>query len=648
MDLSQLTIADVKGHAEERIASLLRSLEYPENVGMVIPPNPAMGDLGFPCFPLARVARKAPPMIAADLAEQLEPDELIGSFSAEGPYVNIRFRPEALSQIVVGEALKKGELFGSGGLKDPKHWMLEYSAPNTNKPQHLGHVRNNVLGYAVSRILQHVGHKVTRVNLINDRGIHICKSMLAYQRLGEGTTPESTGTKGDHFVGDYYVRFEKEFIQEYTAWLDTPAAEEAFTKWCEGRNGKGALKAQKEGKGPEPKSVFKSDYKATYFNEASDWGAAAKKMLLSWEDGDEEVVSLWKTMNQWVFDGFDITYKRLGVEFDKVYYESNTYLLGKSMVQKGLEDGVFEQLDDGAIVFDLTKIGKKGTKVLLRSDGTSVYMTQDLGTALQRFDEYGMDRLAYTVADEQAYHFEVLFGVLGTLREELKGACMHLSYGMVHLPEGKMKSREGKVVDADDLMTEMTALAAGEIRAREKEAIARGEEALTDEEVQIRGEAIGMAALKYYLLSFTPTATMTFDPKKSIDFLGQTGPYCLYAFARVQSLIRKSGQELSAEDWNTDIAQCLTSPLEQAVIRALQAVPGTFLWAAETGDTSKIADQTYKVAKAFSALYNDKAHQIVGNPDPKVGKARLCLAQGVANAIKAGLSCLGISTIDRM
>jgi arginyl-tRNA synthetase len=338
----------------------------------------------------------------------------------------------------------------------------------------------------------------------------------------------------------------------------------------------------------------------------------------------------------------------LGVSFEKVYYESNTYLQGKDIVAQGVEDGVFQTLDDGAVVFDLEKIGKTGRKVLLRGDGTSVYMTQDLGTALQRFDEFGMDRMAYVVADEQAYHFEVLFGVLGTLRENLKGAFTHLSYGMVHLPEGKMKSREGKVVDADDLMDGMAALAAGEIRNREEEAASRGETPLTDAEIMARAESIGLAALKYYLLSFTPGATITFDPKKSIDFLGQTGPYCLYAYARVQSLLRRAGDGMEGREWNTELANLLTSPLEQAVIRALQAVPSTFLAAAETVDTSKIADQTYKVAKSFSTLYNDRNHQIVGNKNAELGAARLFLARSVAHAIKAGLSVLGIDTVDKM
>ena len=648
MELSKMSIAQIKSHTEARVNCLLEERGFPVLNGLNPPPNPEMGDLGFPCFPFARVARKAPPMIAQELAQALEGDELIESFSAEGPYVNIRFRPSALAHIIVSEALSKEESFGSSALDTPEHWVLEYSAPNTNKPQHLGHVRNNVLGYSVSRILQHVGHQVTRVNLINDRGIHICKSMLAYQRLGEGATPESTQTKGDHFVGDYYVRFEKAFVEEYSAWLETPAAAEALENWKTSRNGKSAVKAAAENKGPAPEKVFRSDYKANYFNEHSEWGIAAKNMLLAWEDGDEEVVQLWKNMNQWVFDGFHQTYDRLGVSFDKVYYESNTYLLGKDVVQRGLETNVFSKLDDGAVIFDLERIGKTGQKVLLRSDGTSVYMTQDLGTALKRFEEYGMDRMAYVVADEQAYHFEVLFGILGVLQEELKGSCMHLSYGMVHLPEGKMKSREGKVVDADDLMNEMTELAASEIRAREAEAIARGETALTEEEVMTRAEAIGLAALKYYLLSFTPAATMTFDPKKSIDFLGQTGPYCLYAYARIQSLLRKSGDTLDSISWDEQLATLLTSPLEQAVIRALQGMPGAFLWASENGDTSKIADQTYKIAKSFSALYNDKNHQIVGNSDAQMGAARLYLAQAVGFAVKAGLSCLGIDTIDRM
>ncbi len=650
MHFMNLKIAHLRPHVLAQIRPALEALGLPTDIALAPSPNPEMGDLGFPCFPFAKIARKAPQAIAQEIAEAIQPDDLIEAIVAVGPYVNFRFNPTAITGIVIQEALQEG--FGGGGIPESErhHWMIEYSAPNTNKPQHLGHVRNNVIGCSASRILEFAGHTVTRVNLINDRGIHICKSMLSYAQNGKGATPESTGIKGDHFVGDWYVQFERDLATEYAGWLETDAAQQAFTNWQGSRAGKQAMEAQQKGKGGDPWAVFSKGHRQSWFNTDSSLGREAREMLLRWEDGDEETVALWRTMNQWVFDGFDATYKRLGVTFDRVYHESQTYLLGKEIVDQGLKDGVLHSLEDGAVVFDLEKIGKTGQKVLLRSDGTSVYMTQDLGTAVQRFEDVGIDRMAYVVADEQTYHFEVLFGVLGALREKLKGACHHLSYGMVHLPEGKMKSREGKVVDADDLMDGMRDLALEEIHAREAaNAESRPDHVpLEEAEARHRAEVIGQAALKYYLLNFTPQATITFDPQRSIDFLGQTGPYCLYACARVKSLLRKSDQPVSPDSWSAESAALLGSPLEAAVIRELQAFPTVVNFAAAHHDTSKIADQVYRIAKTFSSLYNDREHQIVGNPDAALGAARLLLATAVARTIATGLSLLGIETLDSM
>ena len=583
-------IEQLRQHALEKVIAALRALGLPEDVNLERPKNPEWGDVGFPCFPYARIARKNPAQIAVELAEHIPTDDIIEATNPTGPYLNLKLRAATVTRVVLGQALAEGAAFGAGGASDPRRWMVEFSAPNTNKPQHLGHVRNNLLGAAVSRMLAVAGHDVVRVNLINDRGIHICKSMLAYQRWGEGATPESTGTKGDHFVGRYYVRFDRE---------------------------------QKGGA-------------------HGDLVEEAQAMLRRWEAGDEETVALWTRMNGWVYEGFDTTYARLGVSFDHVYHESETYLLGKEIVDRGLEAGIFTRRADGAILCDLTQIGLDGDKVLLRSDGTSVYMTQDLGTAMARFDEYGMDRMTYVVADEQEHHFRVLFGILALLRPSLEGACHHLSYGMVNLPEGKMKSREGTVVDADDLMDGMRDLAREEVLARDHTS------ALEPEEVDRRAEIIGLAALKYYLLNFTPRATVSFDPKKSIDFLGQTGPYCLYAYARIQSLFRKAGPQPGAADLTDAIAARLDSPLEQAVVRELERLPTTLTLAARTFDTAKITDQVYRIAKAFAALYTDRGHQIVGNPDTEAGAARLVLAAAVANAIQTGLTTLGIETLDAM
>ena len=596
---------DIECAVQTQVQQALAALDLPQDITLERPPKPEMGDFALPCFPFARVARKNPAVIAQEIAAQIETGDLIESAAGEGPYLNLRLCPATVTQIVLQQALEEGARFGGNSEPATKRWMVEYSAPNTNKPLHLGHVRNNLLGCAVSKLLAFVGHEVIPVNLINDRGIHICKSMLAYERFGQGETPQSTHEKGDHFVGRYYVRFDQALNEEYNA------------------------------------SGTTQD-KQTWFNEGSELGEAARTMLRRWEAGDPATVELWKTMNSWVYEGFNETYERMGVSFDRVYYESETYLLGKEIVENALSDGHLQKREDGSIVCDLEQIGKEGQKVLLRSDGTSVYMTQDLGTAIARFDEYGVDRLTYVVANEQDYHFEVLFGILGLLRPELKGTCHHLNYGMVNLPDGRMKSREGTVVDADDLMDEMKSLARDEIVARDPE---RG---LSAEEIERRAEIIGQSALRYYLLNFTPRTSVKFDPKKSVDFLGQTGPYCLYSYARVQSLFRKAGRRVDARDLSPALASRLTSPLEQSVLRELRAFPDTVLHAAQNNDTSKITEQVYRIAKSFSGLYNDRDHQIVANPDRELETARLLLAMGVGNALETGLTILGFDLLDAM
>lgn len=658
MSKQLLRISDIRPQILLRVHRVLETMGLPtESVTLGVPPDPAMGDVGFPCFPLARAARKAPLAIAQDIAARFAADDLVSKITAEGPYVNFHIHTATRVAIAVGQALREGNRFGAGSLApaERKTWMVEYSAPNTNKPQHLGHIRNNLLGSSFTRLLDFVGHKVIPVNLINDRGIHICKSMLAYQRFGNGITPQSSGIKGDHLVGEFYVLFEKKFSEEFAEWLKTPAAAAEYDRWLLTRAGIAAAKSHAASPSePTAEQVFRKEYKPDYFNDYSELGMAARDMLRAWEAGDQEVVALWRMMNQWVFDGFDATYARLGVRFDRVYYESDTWLLGKKVVEEALEQGVFERLDDGAVVFDLQRIGKTGKKVLLRRDGTTVYMTQDLGTFMARLDEYGLERMTYVVADEQAYHFEVLFGILGELRPEMKGACHHLSYGMVHLPEGKMKSREGTVVDADDLMDTMAEMAREEIVRREEEARQRAEahgdlfEPLSQTEIARRAEVIGLAAIKYYVLNFTPQTTVTFDPKKSIDFLGQTGPYCLYSFARVQSLFRKAGRQVGPDDLDATTAALLSSPLELAVVRELEAFLEAVHYAGTSADTSKVTDQVYRIAKAFSTLYNDKEHQIVGAADRRVETARLLLAKAVANAVQTGLSLLGIETLDQM
>ena len=611
-----------------------------ESITLAAAPNPEMGDVGFPCFVLAKAMRKGPPAIAAEVADAMRPlvqaDDMISDILAVGPYVNIKYDRSRFVVIAVSQVLDEGVNFAKDSTAAPSHWMIEYSAPNTNKPQHLGHVRNNLLGSAVASVLAFAGHEVTRVNLINDRGIHICKSMLAYQLFGDNETPESSGIKGDHLVGKYYVRFDRELQAEYTQWLDTPAAAERFAAWRAGQSEKDT-----SGKTDEQLlAEFKKAYKDAYFNAESELGAQAREMLLAWEAGDEAVVSLWKTMNGWVFAGFDETYKRLGVAFDKVYYESNTYLLGKDVVLKGLENGKFRRLDDGAIVCDLEPLGLSGQKVLLRRDGTSVYMTQDLGTALSRFDEFAMQNMVYVVGDEQDYHFQVLFKVLEQLRPELAGHLQHLSYGMVLLPEGKMKSREGTVVDADDLMEGMVELAADAIRERYSD--------LTEDALTERARAIGMAALKFYVLDYNPRTAIHFDPAKSIDFEGRTGPYALYSYARIQSIRRKlDWPVLTAEEQALALA-ALGSDLEMAVAQELVNWPHMLDVASRLLDPSQLTEHIFRVCKAFSTLYNDRDHRMMDMDDPHRKNGLLLLAKAVGDSVKGALGILGIDTVDEM
>jgi arginyl-tRNA synthetase len=523
--------------------------------------------------------------------------------------------------------------------------MVEYSAPNTNKPLHLGHLRNNLLGASIAAILGFHGHEVTRVNLVNDRGVHICKSMLAYERWGEGTDPERSKEKGDHLVGRFYVLFDRRFSEEYAAWQQTGPARERLAAWLESKAGQQAKKAADKGKGAAPEKVFFAKKKDDYFNTESALGAEVREMLRRWEGGDPEVRGLWRRMTDWVLSGFDQTSARMGVGFDHVQYESETYKLGKEIVEEGLEKGVLRRLDDGAVVCDLQQVGLKGEKVLLRSDGTSVYMTQDLGTALERFDRFKIDQLVYVVGDEQIYHFDVLFRVLGLLRPGLTDACHHLAYGMIRLPEGRMKSREGTVVDADDLMDEMHRLAAAETQARADEGKAHTED-LTPEEREFRAERIGMAAIKYYLLKFTPKKSFEYDPKESIDFLGQTGPYCLFNYARTRSLLRRAG---GAPAFDAQTARRLTSDRELEVVRLLMAFPDVVARAASSLDPSRVAEYLFELCKSFAFIFTDKAnHPIVTCEDEQLRGARLMMVEAVGNTLRAGLGLLGIETLEEM
>jgi arginyl-tRNA synthetase len=478
--------------------------------------------------------------------------------------------------------------------------MIEYSSPNTNKPLHLGHVRNNLLGYSISRIMQANGHRIVKANLVNDRGIHICKSMIAWQKFGNGETPASSGKKGDHLVGDYYVRFDQEYKKEIAALVAQGSTEDDAKK------------------------------NAPIIVEAQD-------MLRKWEAGDKAVVSLWKTMNGWVYEGFDVTYKKLGVDFDKVYYESETYLLGKALVMKGLEGGVLYKREDGSIWADLTADGLD-EKLLLRSDGTSVYMTQDIGTANQRFVEYNLSELIYVVGNEQNYHFQVLKLVLAKLGFSWAQSLTHLSYGMVELPEGKMKSREGTVVDADDLVDEMVTT------ARDMSNELGKLEGYSTEEANNIYRIIGLGALKYFILKVDPKKNMTFDPKESIDLNGNTGPFIQYTYARIRSVLRK------AED-DTMLIPALVpsvglSVKERNLLKSLYLFPETIAEAGKNYSPAVIANYVYELAKDFNQFYHD--HSILKEENVDVRNFRLMLSKKVSQVLESSLALMGIEVPERM
>ena len=556
------------------------------------------GDYTVVVFPLLKASRKSPEATATELGEKIvasTPE--IKSFNVIKGFLNLAidssFWAARFQEIV--EAENYGMAPASG-----RTIMIEYSSPNTNKPLHLGHVRNNLLGYSVATILKANGHNVIKVNLVNDRGIHICKSMLAWQLYGGGETPASSGMKGDHLVGKYYVEFDK----HYKAQVKELMAEKGLS--------------EDEAKKQAPIML------------------QAQEMLRKWEAKDPEVYALWETMNGWVYEGFDVTYKAMGVDFDKVYYESQTYLLGKSLVEDGLKKGVFFRKEDNSVWIDLEADGLD-QKLLLRGDGTSVYMTQDLGTALSRFEENSLDDMIYVVGNEQNYHFQVLKLVLKKLGYEWSDNIFHLSYGMVELPEGKMKSREGTVVDADDLIADMIGT------AREMSDELGKLDGCSEEEAAAICEMVGLGALKYFILKVDPKKTMLFDPRESIDFNGNTGPFIQYTHARIRSILRKADE--AGIDASTYVNATLL-PEEVELVKALAEYPAVVRTAGEQFAPSVIAAYTYDLAKQFNGYYHD--HSILKEENEAVRSLRLKLAAEVARVIRSAMSLLGINVPERM
>ena len=560
-------------------------------------------------FPLLKISHKKPEDTAREIGEYLQREEpCVASFNVVKGFLNIVVSPGAWLSLL--DDINADEHYGETAPQaDAPLVMIEYSSPNTNKPLHLGHVRNNLLGWSLARIMEANGNRVVKTNIVNDRGIHICKSMLAWLKWGEGETPESSGKKGDHLIGDYYVAFDKHYREE---------VKELEARYvAQGMDGDEAAKKAKD--------------EAPLIKEAHE-------MLVKWEQGDPEVRALWQKMNSWVYAGFDETYKALGVSFDKIYYESQTYLKGKAKVEEGLDKGLFFRKEDGSVWADLTDEGLD-QKLLLRSDGTSVYMTQDIGTAEMRFNDYPIDKMIYVVGNEQNYHFQVLSILLDRLGFKWGRELVHFSYGMVELPHGKMKSREGTVVDADDLIAEMVSQA-----RRTSEELGKFAD-MTEEERAEVARIVGLGALKYFILKVDARKNMLFNPEESIDFNGNTGPFIQYTYARIRSIMRKAAEQGINVPERLD-GDCPVTQKETELIQKLDEFGAAVRQAGTDYSPSGIANYCYELTKEFNQFYHD--YSILGADTDKEKTVRLMLAANVAKTLKNGMSLLGIEMPERM
>lgn len=554
------------------------------------------GNLTIVVFPFLKASHKRPEDTAQEIGEYLVANcEAVEKFNVIKGFLNITIKPSFWTSVL--QSVEATENFGFKPVTDDSRLvMIEYSSPNTNKPLHLGHVRNNLLGFSLAKIMEANGNKVVKTNIVNDRGIHICKSMLAWLKWGNGITPEKAGKKGDHLIGDFYVAFDKHYKEELQQLMDGGMTKE------------------------------EAEANSTLMKEAH-------TMLKKWEDGDEEVRSLWRTMNEWVYAGFDETYARMGVSFDKIYYESNTYLEGKEKVLEGLEKGIFYRKDDNSVWADLTADGLD-QKLLLRTDGTSVYMTQDIGTAKLRFQDYPIDQMIYVVGNEQNYHFQVLSLLLDKLGFSWGKDLIHFSYGMVELPNGKMKSREGTVVDADELMDEMIATARKMSEGRLK--------GVPEEEMDDVYRIIGLGALKYFILKVDPRKNMLFNPQESIDFNGNTGPFVQYTYARIRSVLRKSDEADAA----TDITAYEPNEKEIEIIQRIADFPSVVSEAGRTYSPALIANYVFELAKGYNQFYHD--YSILKEENGVARAFRLHLSRTVADIIRRGFSLLGVEVPERM
>ncbi len=562
------------------------------------------GDVTLVVFPYTKVSKKSPENTASDIGDYIKSSLFpLESYNVIKGFLNLKIESAFWKNFLMSVSSDNNLLFSPASIqagKSPGYLMVEYSSPNTNKPLHLGHIRNNLLGFSISQILKANGNKVEMVNLVNDRGIHICKSMLAWEKYGNNETPASTGMKGDHLVGKYYVLFDKKFREQVEELL---------------KNGMSREEAEKNA--PLQREI--------------------EEMLRKWEAGDSHTKELWKTMNNWVYEGFAVTYKKLGVSFDKIYYESETYLLGKKMVEKGLAENIFFRSEDGSVRIDLTDAGLE-QKVLLRSDGTSVYITQDIGTAQLRFDDYpGLEKLIYVVGNEQEHHFKVLREIFRKLKRPWANGLFHLSYGMVDLPSGKMKSREGTVVDGDDLITEIVEQAEMATKAQGKL------DDYDNDEARELYHSLGMGALKYFILKVDPKKRMLFNPTESIDLNGNTGPFIQYTYARIRSVLRKGN---SIKKNEPDFAAHNLSKEEKSLIHLIYLYPQTVREAGENYSPALIANYVYEVAKAYNHFYHD--HVIVDESQLEISSFRLLISELTASVIRQSMDLLGIKVPERM
>ena len=584
---------DIKQHIQNAISEILKNKYQIENFTLEVQQNKTdfEGDFTVVIFPLVKLAKKSPDVLGNELGEELKKQGAIENFNVVKGFLNLSINNEAFVQ-------NFKEIKAQFDVKENKNQtvMVEYSSPNTNKPLHLGHIRNNLLGFSVAQILKEAGYNVIKTQIINDRGIHICKSMLAWEKFGNGETPETSGLKGDKLVGNYYVEFDKNYKSQISELKEQGLEEEAAKK------------------------------QAPIILEA-------QKMLLDWEQNKPEVRELWEKMNSWVYAGFNETYKRLGVDFDQIQYESNTYILGKDIIEEGLAKGVFFKKEDNSVWIDLTEDGLD-QKLVLRGDGTSVYMTQDLGTAVERFKQNDIQKLIYTVGNEQDYHFQVLFLILKKLGYDWANQLYHLSYGMVELPEGKMKSREGTVVDADDLMQEMY------LTAKEKSEELGKLEGLSDEEKEKSYEIVGLGALKYFMLKVDPKKKMLFNPAESIDFNGNTGPFIQYTYARIQSLLNR------ANFVEADFGSYQPNASEKELIMQLSNFKDVVEKSAETLSPAQVANYVYDLVKTYNSFYQN--NPVMTLEDENAKQFKLQISDLTAKTIKKSLHLLGINVVNRM